>query len=38
MIEDVGGAKSFYLSHLDGEKLPFPLNGKDLKLFFQGNI
>jgi hypothetical protein len=38
MIEDVVGTNSFYLIHLDGEKLPFPVNGKALKLFYQGNI
>jgi hypothetical protein len=38
MIEDVEVANSFYLSHLDGEKMPFPLNGKALKFFYQGNI
>jgi hypothetical protein len=38
MIEDVASANSFYLSHLDGEKFPLPMNGKALKLFYQGNI
>jgi intein/homing endonuclease len=32
-IKDVVGDNSFYLSHLDGKKLPFPMNRKILKLF-----
>jgi hypothetical protein len=33
-IEDVDGLHSFYLSHLDGEKLPLLINGKVLKLYY----
>ena len=38
IIESMAGPNSFYLSHLDGEKLPLPVNGQILKLFFKGNI
>jgi hypothetical protein len=31
-IEDVVGLNSFYVSHLDGENFPLPVNGKVLKL------
>jgi ribonuclease HI/transposase InsO family protein len=34
IIQDVAGKNSFVLSRLDGEKLPLPVNGQLLKLFF----
>jgi hypothetical protein len=34
IIQDVAANNSFVLSRLDGEKLPLPVNGKLLKLFF----
>jgi hypothetical protein len=34
IIQDVAGNNSFVLSRLDGEKLPLPVNGQLLKLFF----
>jgi hypothetical protein len=37
-IEDIAGNNSFYLSHLDGERLPLPVNGKILKMFYEDNI
>lgn len=33
-IEDVVGLNSFYLNHLAGEKLPLPINGQVLKLYY----
>jgi hypothetical protein len=33
-IEDVAGTNSFYLSHLDGEMLQLPVNGKTLKYYY----
>jgi hypothetical protein len=37
-IEYFASSNSFYLSHLDGERLPLPMNGKILKILYQGNI
>jgi hypothetical protein len=34
IIQDVAGKNSFVLSRLDGERLPLPVNGQLLKLFF----
>jgi hypothetical protein len=34
IIQDIAGKNSFFLSRLDGEKLPLPVNGQLLKLFF----
>jgi hypothetical protein len=32
-IEYVSGSNSFYLSHLDGEKFPLPVNGKYFNMY-----
>jgi hypothetical protein len=37
-IDDVAGNNSFYLSHIDGERLPLSVNGKVLKMFYENNI
>ena len=34
IIQDAAGKNSFVLSRLDGEKLPLPVNGQLLNLFF----
>jgi hypothetical protein len=33
-IENVVGSNSFYISHLDGEKLPLHVNGKHLYMYY----
>jgi hypothetical protein len=38
IIQDMASLNSFYLSQLDGKKLNVLVNGKLLKLFFNGNI
>jgi hypothetical protein len=38
MIEDAAGTSFFYLNHLDGDKLPLPVDGQVLKMFYEGNI
>ena len=35
IIKDVVEHNSFHLSHLDGEPMNLPVNGKQLKLFFK---
>ena len=37
-IHSIAGTSSFNLSRLDGERLPLPVNGQLLKLFFKANI
>jgi hypothetical protein len=34
LVESVARNNYFYLSHLDGEKLPLPMNGQTLKLYY----
>ena len=36
--ENVAGNDFFYLSHLYGEKLSFPVKGKSLKIFYSSDI
>ena len=38
LIHSIAGTNSFNLSHLDGERLPLPINGQLIKLFFKANI
>jgi len=38
IIHDMAGLTSFYLNQSNGENLNMPVNGKLLKLFFNGNI
>jgi len=38
VIRDIAGPNSFYLSHLDGEEVPLPVNGRIIKPFFTDNI
>ena len=35
IIRDEARPTSFHLNHLDGEPMKFPVNGKQLKLFFR---
>ena len=35
IIKDEAGPNSFYLSHLDGEPMKFPMNGKQLELLIR---
>jgi hypothetical protein len=37
-IDGIVGNNSFYLSHLDGERLPFPMDGQVMKMFYEDNI
>jgi hypothetical protein len=34
IIESVAGTNYFYLSQLDGERLPLPMNGQILELYY----
>lgn len=38
LIHSIAGTNSFNLGHLDGERLPLPINDQLLKLFFKTNI
>ena len=37
-IKEVAGLNTFYLSHLDGEKLQLPINGQHLKTYYSDGI
>ena len=37
-IEYVSSKNSFYLIHLNGHKLPLPIDEKSLKIFYLGEI
>ena len=38
LIHNIVATNSFNLNYLDGERLPLPVNGQLLKLFFKANI
>ena len=37
-ITDVAGPNVFRLSHMDGEKIPLPVNGQALKRYFSNDV
>ena len=37
-ITDIVGPNAFHLSHLDGEKIPLPVNEKALKMYFSNVV
>ena len=38
LLHSIAGTNSFNLGHIDGERLPLPVNGQLLKLFFNADI
>jgi len=37
-VESIAKTNPFHLSHLNGEKLPLPMNRQMLKLYYSGGI